>query len=57
MELGVVKWFNKEKDFGFIVPETKEGEESKEIFFHYNDGQFIIVAKDSVVFSGSGRKF
>lgn len=34
---GVVKWFSKEKGFGFIQPEGGEG--AKDIFVHYSDIQ------------------
>lgn len=33
---GVVKWFNEEKGFGFIVPEGTEDRENN-IFVHWSD--------------------
>lgn len=35
METGVVKWFNAEKGFGFIVPESG----GKDLFAHFSEIQ------------------
>ncbi len=35
IETGIVKWFNAEKGFGFIMPETG----GKDVFAHTNDIQ------------------
>ncbi len=34
---GVVKWFNAERGYGFVLQETEEGvDESNEYFVHYS---------------------
>jgi CspA family cold shock protein len=39
MTRGVVKFFNSEKGFGFIVPERKVGMAERDIFVHISDVQ------------------
>lgn len=34
---GKVKWFNKEKGFGFISPKNKDLNNGKDVFIHIND--------------------
>lgn len=52
VETGTVKWFNASegKRFGFIQLESGE-----EIFFHFNDGQYIEVTFDDI--NGARTKF
>ncbi len=50
-ELGVVKWFNSAKGYGFIVPDGKEGED---LFVHFSaiqrDGYKSLSEGDRVSF-------
>ena len=32
--LGVVKWFDYKKGYGFVTPEKKESESEKDVFVH-----------------------
>uniref|UniRef100_H2Z0Q0 Uncharacterized protein n=1 Tax=Ciona savignyi TaxID=51511 RepID=H2Z0Q0_CIOSA len=34
---GQCKWFNSKKGYGFVTPETKPGQESKDIFVHQSN--------------------
>lgn len=53
METGSVRFFDSrpEKRFGFVLLETEE-----EIFFHFNDGQFVIPGEKEPKFSGSATQ-
>jgi cold shock CspA family protein len=50
METGKVKFFHTEKRFGFIISPSGE-----EIFFHFNDGEFVIPGGSSPRFSGNAK--
>ena len=57
MATGTVKWFNSEKGYGFITPETGE----KDLFVHYSaiqaDGYKSLNEGDKVEYEESeGRK-
>lgn len=51
METGIVKWFNLEKGFGFIMPETG----GKDVFAHVSeiqgDGDKVLQENQRVSFS------
>lgn len=56
-EFGVVKWFNNEKGFGFIMPESG----GKDLFAHYSeivgDGHRSLEENQRVSFvAGMGQK-
>lgn len=36
MAQGTVKWFNSEKGFGFIAPDSEEGQSLPDVFVHYS---------------------
>jgi cold shock CspA family protein len=59
MERGLVKWFNPaaDKRYGFIVPLVSiVSGNIGEIFFHFNDGEFIVPGESYPEFSGKGTK-
>jgi CspA family cold shock protein len=36
MAQGTVKWFNAEKGFGFIAPDSENGQNLPDVFVHYS---------------------
>lgn len=46
LNTAVVKWFNPQKRYGFLLKE-----DGTEIFFHYNDGQNMIAVGDHLEWS------
>lgn len=60
VEYGIVKFFDERegKRFGFLIVLDEEGNPTgeKDIFFHYNDGQFVNNDGETPVFNGSTRQ-
>lgn len=54
-ETGIVKWFSREKGFGFIIPDSGTITQGDEIFVHYSaiadqDGYRNLIEGDKVRF-------
>jgi CspA family cold shock protein len=53
METGIVKWFNSEKGFGFIMPESG----GKDLFAHFSeikgDGEKVLLENQRVSYDAA----